>query len=686
MGSGGYPPQQQQHHQHHQHNQYMAPPPSHHGGGGGGSIGFGGEETNSAYNRPPPPPHQQYQQPPRQYGNSAAPAYQQSPHQGGGGQQQQHYGGSAPPQHYHNQQQGGGFYQQGGSGGGLRAATNTVWLGGPGANNLMDGHLFRVFGDFGKVMRVSRLKDKNVIFVHFRTTDEAQEAVRKLQLDPSPLEGNDVRLNYGKMFEYTPEEMAAPYDPAVDNSKEARLGMRRDRDDFGGNNFGGGQRGGRFEPTNVLYIGDVPNSVTTEEIKNHLASFPVREVSRNEFKGVVFVHFDTTEQCTHCLDVMRDAPLGGFRVKMNYGTARPALPPREDGGAPGGANRSFQHDDGAVNLDREQPTNVVFLGALPMSTSLDEIEELFRRFTGYMNCKYLQDKALCFGHFDSVENAIACRLALQGCLVQGQPVRVNFGKTNHNLPVGNNGGFSDLLDDRSHNNQLTLHNGGSSDAPLNLLPTQSAAEMAASVQAYLRQARPAPTANNPNSIPSMQDRIRTLMAMTYNSCGEVDKALSPAAVQNLCAVVDSVVDEETARAIDTTVEPFLPSQGTHVAATIARRLKSNFDDDNNKKLLVLYATMRAFFKADTSVVYLSKACIDMILVVVAVAADGQTDSAAFDGIDEVLNGFRAKYLTSGAPNCKYDETYLNNAGVLIKEIEEKMSVDKDLASLIQRKR
>ncbi|RNF24972.1 putative RNA-binding protein [Trypanosoma cruzi] len=565
----------------------------------------------------------------------------------------------------------------------LREPTNTVWVGNLDLHEHTEEALRREFSEFGGVIRIARVPDKSYCFVHFRYVEEARNAVEALSARGSL---GRARFNYGKMFEYTQEELETPRD--VTGHRPSRRGREEDRHDNDDRRRRSRREEERMEPTNVLWLGDLPPTVSNEELNENFKVFgKIKTISRLDSRNMAFIHFETIEDCTQALDLMRDQPIGGARVVLNYGRAQRNPTSTETGLTPDGI---------PVN---ETPTNVVYLGQLASDVTEGDVEDLFETFEGFINSKFIQSSGIAFGHFDSIEHARAARIALNNALLRGAPLRISFGKSNHTMtmadrmrrgkpaPLGNddaNGDFSAML-------PPALGLGGVMGA-LVAGPGAPAADAGAMVSLPTMgvmvgsQAAPPPptffTRERPTPEMTLDARLQSLLGATYNNCGEADKSVSPSVIQAICDLVDGCVDEQSMKRLDDTIFLYTPLNSSHVFGILAKRIHDYFNDDPHKKLLVLYAATRVLLGAKTDYLLFTKAALNAYLMMLFVASEGQTPGGMEMLTSIIENVHRNPFIERQRLDAEFIEVFREQ----LDEIHRRAKAEQDLASLLTKKR
>ncbi|EPY18518.1 RNA-binding protein [Strigomonas culicis] len=560
-----------------------------------------------------------------------------------------------------------------------REATNTVWVGNLEPSLHTEATMRRVFRPYGKVMRVARHLDKNFCFVHFRQVEEARVAVEALT---QSRELRDAHFNYGRMYEYTPEEMAAPYDPNApdEDVEEAAAGRperpRRDRDRDG-------ERPARRarteqEPTNVLWVGSLPAFVSDAKLREVFEPFgPISHISRVDRQNMGFIYYDTVEQCTMALQSMTGQPIeSGVVLALNYGHAQ---------NKPQAADVALTPDGIPVS---EVPSNVIYLGQLPADTTEEEVEDLLSPFEGFINSRYVETTSIGFGHYDTVEHARVARIALNEATLHGVPIRVNFGRHQHTLTLADKQG--DGAGEDFNLDAMMQQPGGGLDGTTGAV-VAGTSHTALTLPAMGSTASPTPA----DAAASAFDReraapevtldvlLQSLQGTTYGSCGAKDLELGPSQTTAICEMVDRCGDEETEAQLDKALQLYLPLHGTHVFHIVAKRMKDYFEADPHKRLLVLYAATRVLLGVVTDYVPYTETTLNAYLMVLLAASEGQTKSGV-DRISTIVESLRQHSFIERKAKVRAD--YVAEFRAQLDEITNRVKAEQDLASLLTRRK
>lgn len=304
----------------------------------------------------------------------------------------------------------------------LRAATNTVWVGNLDYDKHTDETLLPIFSEFGLVMRIAKHLENNYSFIHFRHVHEAENAVVALR-ERQTL--GAARYNYGKMFDYSEEEMRDDYvlpdgkDPTeADRTREPPSGMSR----------GGGYDQSSSAPHHHGYA---PGSGQQEAYPSPSA------------------HWGGEQDRTHPSERYGAGGLGPSRPGDYDGVGRdrpssspPPPPPSSSSSSPASWNAVPQRGP----KTKKEPSNVLWVGSLPEFISDDRLREIFEPFGTVKLVSRMERGNMAFVHFTTVEE---CQLALdtmRGKRVEGNVMlTLNFGhpqrtREEYAAQSGGNGG------------------------------------------------------------------------------------------------------------------------------------------------------------------------------------------------------------------------------------------------------
>lgn len=588
-----------------------------------------------------------------------------------------------------------------------RDPTNTVWVGNLEPMQIADQDALRaVFSEFGVVMRIAPHVEHRYCFVHFRRVEEAVNAVNTLR------ERNTLgaaRFNYGKMFEYTAEEMQAGYVPSsmpsgVEGRNEgSNFGYnKRFRDDDGGEDGYNSRRPRRDqkEPTNVLWVGSLQPYITDDRLREFFSVCGnVKMVSRMDRNNMAFIHFETVEDATLALETLRGKPIDGQTVlPINYGHAQRSreIDPTAPSGAPGMGSAT---GSGVVGAN-EVPTNVVYLGQLPPNVTEDAIDELFSPYEGFISSKLLSANNFAFGHFDSIETATAARIGLHNCEVCGVPIRVSYGRSNHSLTMADKVVKAGAIESGSLNLDELMRDPASLQVGGALMPFMaqtnalvlpaaggSSGLPGGEIPIDLARERAAPELN-------LRARLQSVMGSTYNGCGAEGLRLTPTEVRAVCIMIDRCINQERADQLAHTFSLFLPLQAAHVFNISTKRIRDHYLTDTTRKLLILFAATKVLLKTaedavqqrcseEEFVLPYHSASLNAYLMLLLTATEHQPREG-LDRLITIMDGLennQERRLFSSTSSAENVEVLKRDFYAQLKEIRASAQAEQDLLSI-----
>lgn len=561
----------------------------------------------------------------------------------------------------------------------LREPTNTVWVGNLDPATHTDEMLREMFSEFGVVMRVAKHAEQSYAFIHFRHVMEASNAVAALR-DRRSL--GLARFNYGKMFEYSSEEMQPDYRPAYRPREEGEYGdgyarpARRFRSDA-------------MEPTNVLWVGSLPDYVSEERLREHFGVCgTVKMISRMERGNMAFIHFETVGDCTLALETLQGKPVdGSVQVILNYGHPQRSRPDMGGGGRFDGGYDSGSSTTPAGIHPNEVATNVVYLGQLPQDTTEEDIDAVFDPHEGYINSKFVSSSAIAFGHFTTTETATAARVALQNTTIRGVPIRVSFGKNRHNYSLADKtsaGGPSMDLDELMQDPSSATASGALTTVQVGhsnlVLPAMSGASAGAD-----GSSSPFPADFTQRTTPelNLRARLQSVLGSTYNGCGALGLELSPTQVQAICFMVDQCICEERAQELGTTLALYIPAKAAHVFNIITKRLRDYYTTDVVRKLHIFYAVTKAVLSVPTVTAQFNFASLNAYLMLLLVTTEGQPRTGA-DHLSTIMDSLEHHKFLEARSNVSPE--YRIEFRAQLKEIKASTQAEQDLSSFLSRRR
>ena len=308
---------------------------------------------------------------------------------------------------------------------------------------------------------------------------------------------------------------------------------------------------------------------------------------------------------------------------------------------------------------------------------------MFQDFEGYIDCNVYADKGIAFGHFETVELAVACRRELQGLVLGGASIRVGFGKNNHTRSRNDNndnnggGGFGFNVPPPSQpmydqwGNPLLVPPPEASRAlvsvgptgQLSLLPSEGNALTGEMQQPkYVTRARPVPTI-------TVDHKVNALGGCSYFMCNVPAPHLFPPSVTDVCNSIDACSTAESQSALLIVLRRNNLTQTIgHLMAVVAKRLRDFFNTDPHKKLMVLYCVAQVIHESNVP-----RAALDAFQMVVAVVSIGQC-KAGLKHVSDVIRSMKRYFNHADDVDAAIWSQY--------EAIEAKQRADTDLASLL----
>ena len=127
-------------------------------------------------------------------------------------------------------------------------------------------------------------------------------------------------------------------------------------------------------------------------------------------KGCGFVLFSNTDSAINAYSNMAGVPLNGKPIKIGYGK------PQE---------RQERHNP----EEREaNATSNLWIGNIGPTVSEEQLREIFGRFGRITNVRLLSAKNCAFVNFENIDIAVQVKSEMQGYMIAGQNIKINYGK------------------------------------------------------------------------------------------------------------------------------------------------------------------------------------------------------------------------------------------------------------------
>ncbi|KAF8472534.1 hypothetical protein BDZ91DRAFT_790410 [Kalaharituber pfeilii] len=170
-----------------------------------------------------------------------------------------------------------------------------------------------------------------------------------------------------------------------------------------------------LQPTETLYVGNMPFDITEEDLKDYFSS--IGEVlgvkiiydAKGLSKGFGYVQFADLSTAAKACENLNNTVLAGRRLNVQY-LAKP------------GANR----------VGPNPPSKTLFIGNMNYEMTDDDINELFKDIKNCVDVRVAMDRRTGqprgFAHADfiDIESAVAAKEKLSGRIFFGRALRIDF--------------------------------------------------------------------------------------------------------------------------------------------------------------------------------------------------------------------------------------------------------------------
>lgn len=247
-----------------------------------------------------------------------------------------------------------------------------------------------------------------------------------------------------------------------------------------GGGYGGGEGGGgrreRSQPTTTLWVGNLTPEIREDDIRRSFEPYGMVESIRMlDAKNCAFVTFASLESSKAAHANTYGLKINGVEVKINWGRASgnegpqrggnwrdgqgsSSNYPSRDGGygrGPGGGGHSYSggggygggghgggyggaggYEDRGPREDRRgggrdehaTPSPNIWVGNVDPNVTEHELRTCFDRFGHIERVKLFPQKTCAFVNFSDLSSAIKAKGEMNGFVLFGQTLRVNFGK------------------------------------------------------------------------------------------------------------------------------------------------------------------------------------------------------------------------------------------------------------------
>jgi RNA recognition motif-containing protein len=180
-------------------------------------------------------------------------------------------------------------------------------------------------------------------------------------------------------------------------------------------------------PSRSVWIGNLPPGTSDENLRHTCSPYGrIEQVRIVPNKNFAFVHFDTVEEATTCIQGLTGMVVRGYDLRLGYGKADDRDRNRGGGNFDRGG---YDRDDRDRGLeDKFGASRNLWVGAPFEMHDEPEVHRVFSRYGKIENISMLPAKNCCFVLFDEKDDAVAARDALNGLPLNGKVLKVNFGK------------------------------------------------------------------------------------------------------------------------------------------------------------------------------------------------------------------------------------------------------------------
>jgi RNA recognition motif-containing protein len=175
-------------------------------------------------------------------------------------------------------------------------------------------------------------------------------------------------------------------------------------------------------PTSVLWVGLPSSGINEDDLRPVFSAFGMLELIKMiAVKNCAFVHFADKVDAWRALTTLSRNPqtIRGVSFRLGWGKA--------DQNSGGGGDRGDRGGIGGSSLPLAPPSNSLWLGSVPFDITEDELYGPFARFGTIDNIRLLPQKKCAFITFSNVAEAELAMREMQGQLLRGERLKINFG-------------------------------------------------------------------------------------------------------------------------------------------------------------------------------------------------------------------------------------------------------------------
>ncbi|KAM9987592.1 hypothetical protein ACTFIZ_000101 [Dictyostelium cf. discoideum] len=186
--------------------------------------------------------------------------------------------------------------------------------------------------------------------------------------------------------------------------------------------------GGQLEPTKIVWAGNINPESTEEEVRHLFSQFGyLQAIKIIPNKQCAFITFADVNCAIQAQFNLNGTIFRGLPLKLGFGKVENAPQPNFGGGRFDQYNKPHQE---------EIPTKNLWLGNVNSNVSHELLKQIFDQFGNVDTIRILHGRGCAFVNFFTVESAAAARNGLNGTMVCGMPLKINFRKEEDSKHIG----------------------------------------------------------------------------------------------------------------------------------------------------------------------------------------------------------------------------------------------------------
>ncbi|KAN0050578.1 hypothetical protein ACTA71_003713 [Dictyostelium dimigraforme] len=201
---------------------------------------------------------------------------------------------------------------------------------------------------------------------------------------------------------------------------------------YGGNqmppHFQNKGAGGQLEPTKIVWAGNINPESTEEEVRHLFSQFGyLQAIKILPNKQCAFITYADVNCAIQAQFNLNGNIFKGLPLKLGFGKVENAPQPNFGGGRFDPYNKPHQE---------EIPTKNLWLGNVNSNVTPELLKQIFDQYGNVDTIRILNGRGCAFVNFFSVESAAAARNGLNGTMVCGMPLKINFRKEEDSRHIG----------------------------------------------------------------------------------------------------------------------------------------------------------------------------------------------------------------------------------------------------------